>query len=148
MITMKKRYKLIPILFVMMFGFALVSPALAAAELSPEGATLIAGIPFQFNLTGMNASKDFGASIDAGSTWEYNGTADADGDAIFSITITESGDYTLGIYDGYATVQDTVSIAVIDLVEMIMPYVILIVTLSVLFGVVGMIQGMIKFKKR
>lgn len=145
---MKRRYKMIPILFVMLFSFAFISPALAAAELSPEGPTLIAGIPFQFTCTGLNASKGFGVSIDAGTTWEANGTSDADGDAVFSVTITTSGEYTLGIYDGYAPVQDTISISVIDLVEMIMPYVILIVTLSVLFGVVGMIQGMIKFKKR
>jgi len=143
---MKRRYKLVPVLFIMLFAFGAVSPVLAAAEISPENPTLIAGMPFQFTVTGLTASTAYGVTIDAGTTWEFNGTSDASGDATFTITLSDSGDFTLGVYE-VAVLKDSVAITVIDLIEMIMPYVILIVTLSVLFGVVGMIQGMIKWKK-
>ena len=74
-------------------------------------------------------------------------TSNADGEASFSLTFTTEGSTLVEISQGAAgsgTGGTSGNFNVIDMVEMIMPYIVFAITLSVIFGVAAMLGNIVK----
>jgi len=76
-------------------------------------------------------------------------TSNAAGDLSFSLTFTAEGSTLVEVSEGATgsgTGGATGTFNIIDMVEMIMPYIVLAITLSVIFGVAAMLSGIVKRK--
>ena len=123
----------------------------ATGTMSPNSGTLATDIPQYFSCTGVTASTACHVNVTVGGA-ETNVisalTSNADGELSFSLTFTVEGSTTVEVAEGAVgsgTNTITGSYNVINLINLIMPYIILAVTLSIVFGLAGLIGGMVKF---
>ena len=122
----------------------------AAASLEPDSGTLMADIPVFFTASGLTASTAHHVNVTVGGTETVaiaSVTSNADGEASFSLTFTTEGSTLVEISQGAAgsgTGGTSGNFNVIDMVEMIMPYIVLAITLSVIFGVAAMLGNIVK----
>lgn len=134
-------------------GFLGVGSVMAAGTMSPSSGTLATDLPTYFSIQGASASTAYhvnvsvsGAAVTAAT---LTGTTDSNGAASFSLTFLVAGSTTVSFGEGAfgsGTNIVTGSFNVVNMVNMIMPYIILAVTLSIVFGVAGMIGGVVKFR--
>lgn len=128
--------------------FFVGSPVRAAASLEPDSGTLAADLPNYFSAEGLTASTKHWVNVTQGGSTSNAAiiTSNADGEITFSITFTQEGQVTVDVRTAAASAV-TGQYEVVDLIEMIMPYIIIAVTLGVLFGLIGMVMSMTKFRK-
>lgn len=133
------------------FLFALVMTSVvgfvaagSTGKISPESPTVIAGFSQSFTVSNLNASETYtitytatGGSENTIETIE----ADTDGTIQFSFTPDESG--TLKVKEASGIVVASTHVEVFDIVSFIMPFVVLIIVISVINKISVRIQDMI-----
>jgi len=135
------------------FGLLFAAPVAvqAAGTMSPSSGTIATDLPTYFTITGATASTAYHVNVTVAGS-ETNviaaGTTDSNGDASFSLTFIIEGATTVEFAEGaQGAAANTVtgSYNVVNMINLIMPYIILAVTLSIVFGVAGMIGGVTRF---
>lgn len=146
----RKALKLATISAVGALAFMVMAfPVLGAAAISPSTGTLMTDIPNYFSCTGLTASTAYSVNVTVGGSETVaiaSATSGADGDLSFSLTFTTEGSTQVEVITGGAAAV-TGNYNVINFINMIMPYIVLAITLSVLFGVVGLLSGLVRFRK-
>jgi len=139
---MKKSLKL----FLLSFAFVslimvipLQNVVAVTGTISPASATGLVDTPVNFKVTGLVASVTYDVQVNT--VVRSTHTADGNGAFLFSITQSVAGFYSIRVCN--TTTDDivaTASLTVNDLVEDMMPYIILFVTITILFGVVAKLK--------
>jgi len=136
------------------FGLMFAAPMVvqAAGAMSPSTGTLATDLPSYFTITGASATTAYHVNVTVGGSESVilTGMTDANGAASFSLTFIVEGATTVEFAEGAAgsgTNVVTGSFNIVNMVNLIMPYIILAVTLSIVFGVAGLIGGVAKFRK-
>ncbi len=124
-----------------LFTFALlfvIPLGVAAQSVNPGTTTTTFGIPVQQTLTGLAASTAHDVRCTSYSNDTVEFTTDSDGKATVSLTPPEYGQNTYVVcLDAGGSDILTFSIENMD----IMPYIIVLITISILFGVLRMFTG-------
>ena len=126
----KRGLILLPLSF--LFVLLLASPILASTvSISPT--TAMVGVPTDFTIKGLTSGTQYTIYIDG--SLVKNATADSSGYISFSYTFTESGAQSVVVKDGAgSTTVATLTVTVYDIVNMIVPYFVIIIALGVLAG--------------
>lgn len=146
-----RRITMISIVLAMVFSLGLAAPFMltqATASLSPSSGTLATDIPNYFTARGLTADTAYSINVTVGGSETVavsSITSSSTGTLSFSLTFLVEGSTNVEVITGgSAAVTGTYN--VVNLINIIMPYIILIVTLSLVFGVAGMVTKMIKVR--
>ncbi len=137
---MKKK---VAFLAVFLLALYLVSPVVAAAAVSPGSTSSIAGFPVTQSFTGLTASTSYTIHCSTnGNSSEAVFTSDSAGAATVTLTppSTEINTYTLRLTAG-SNVVLTWNVDNLNIMIYLLP----LVTLMILFGVIGAITKAVKF---
>lgn len=122
----------------------------AAASLEPSTGTLMTDIPTFFSCVGLTANTACHVNVTVGGSTTVaiaSVTSNSDGEISFSLTFTTEGSTQVEVAEGASgsgTGGATGNYNVIDMIEMIMPYIVLAITLSVVFGVAAMLGNIVR----
>lgn len=109
-------------------------------SLTPSSASGLVDTPIDFKCTGLNATGSYNVKLDL-VTISTGLIASSTGEIIFSITVSTAGFYSVTVVNTTTgNVVASATLDVNDMVEDIMPWLILFVTISVLFGVIAKIK--------
>jgi len=149
-----KRKGIFALIFVLGLMFAAPVSVMAAGTMTPSAGTLATDLPSYFSIAGATASSAYHVNVSvAGATPSaatVTGTTDSNGAASWSLTFLTEGATVVSFGEGAfgsGTNVVTGSFNVVNMINLIMPYIILAVTLSIVFGVAGLIGGVAKFGK-
>lgn len=120
-----------------------------AATLTPDSGILVIGLPTFFSADGLTASTDHKVNVTVGGTETIViavVTSNADGELSFSLTLTRAGATTVEVIEN-VTVKCTGTFDVQDIMAMTMQFVVFIMGFIVLFAVIGMVIGFVKFRR-
>lgn len=109
-------------------------------SLTPSSASGLVDTPIDFKCTGLVATVGYDVRLDT-AVRITNLIASSTGEIIFTLTVSTAGFYSVTVVN--TTTTDIVASATLDvndMVEDIMPWLILFVTISVLFGVIAKIK--------
>ncbi len=132
---MKKKYF---VLFAF-FAFLLVAPQVhAAVAASPGSTTTILGVPVQQRVTGLAADTAYYLDCETTASTESDQELVSDAAGVLVLTcypsVTGANVYNLTITNAAGAQQTTWVVTNTD----IMPYLLVLITVSILFGVIGM----------
>jgi len=119
-----------------------VFSAADSGNLIPSSATGLIDTPIPFRCTGLIATTVYSIELD-NVVQETGLIATSGGEIAFSITSNSAGTFTVEVVNstgGTAGVVASATVRVNDLVSDIMPYIILLVTITILFGVVAKLK--------
>lgn len=107
----------------------------AVVTMTPTNTTMLIDIPTTFTFKGLTASTAYDVVVDGAKYSDV--TSDANGVVIAEVTISTAGSHVVGIADDGSTIYNvSTSVTVIDIIETIMPFVVLIITISIVFGII------------
>ena len=117
----------------------------AAASISPDSGTLAADIPVFFTAEGLTASTSYWVNVTVGGSTSNAGvfTSSSEGVLSFSLTFTTEGQTLVDVRSASASVVSA-TLNIIDLIELIMPYIVIGITLSVVLGLAAMLGKIVK----
>ena len=144
--TVKKRFlnpralSLFTLALVALLGINVGLVLASTYTISPT--TAMTGVPTDFKVGGLTSGTSYNVTID-GSLEFSNLVADSDGYISFSYTFSSSGTYQIAVVDNGTTIA-TFSVTAYDLINMIMPYFIILIMLGVLVGVLGSFTDIFK----
>jgi len=132
--------------------FLPVASVMAAGSLTPSSGTLATDLPQYFSVSGATASTAYhvNVTVSGSETNVITGTTDSNGAASWSLTFIVEGATIVEFAEGAVgsgTNVVTGSYNVVNMINLIMPYIILSVTLALVFGVAGLIGGVVKFRR-
>ncbi len=121
------------------FAFLLVAPQVhAAVAASPGSTTTILGVPIQQRVTGLAANTAYYLDCETAASTESDQTLQSDAAGVLVLTcypaVTGANLYNLTITNAAGASQVTWTVTNTD----IMPYLLILVTVSILFAVIGM----------
>lgn len=129
-----KRYTKSLLMLSLLFVLPLAASAAVAA--SPGSAQTVLGIPVQERITGLTASTAYYLDCETSTSTEADQSLTSDAAGVIVLTcypaVTGSNLYNLTITNAAGASQTTWTITNLD----IMPYIVILVTVSVLFGVI------------
>lgn len=103
--TVRKKFgtrRVFGILALSLFALAFIGASTvavdAAAKITPSSGTVMVGLPQQFTVTGLNASRSYTIEVDGVAT-TTSISPSSDGTLIFSYTFTEAGNHVVKILD-------------------------------------------------
>ena len=121
--------------------FVLPMGASAAVAASPGSATTVLGIPVQQRVTGLTASTVYYLDCETSTSTEADQTLTSDAAGVLVLTcypaVTGQNVYNLTLTNAAGAQQTTWTITNQD----IMPYILVLITVTVLFGVIRMFSG-------
>ena len=145
--------KLFVIPFLALFGMSFLMPlmagsfsVMAVASLSPSSGTLMTDLPVWFSAEGLTASTAYSVNVTVGSTETVAIaaiTSNSDGELSFSLTFTTAASTTVEVITG-GSAACTGTFNVVDIIDQIMPYIVIGITLSIVFGLAAMLGGIVK----
>lgn len=109
-------------------------------SLTPSSASGLVDTPIDFKCTGLDPTAGYDVRLDT-AVRITNLIASSTGEIIFSVTVSTAGFYSVTVVN--TTTTDIVASATLDvndMIEDIMPWIILFVTITVLFGVIAKIK--------
>jgi len=107
--------------------------------LKPTSATGLVSTPIPFTCSGLIATTAY--SVELNDVVQHtNLIATTGGEIAFDITSDEAGTFTVEVVNSTSHVVASATVRVNDLVTDIMPYIILLVTITILFGVVSKLK--------
>lgn len=125
----------------------------AQATLTPDSGILIVGLPTYFAADAVTASTACHVNVTVAGT-ETNViavvTSNADGELSFSITFTRAGATTVEVGEGAVGSAANIQTGVFDvqdIMAMTMQFVVFIMQFIILFAIIGMVIGFVKFKR-
>ncbi len=126
-----------------------ISPLLCASTITPKDVNVLTGFSVNFTFKDPNyASATLGYKVldSTGAVIETGTfTTDANGEGQFSVTFNDAGEFKVQVYETVNnTVLATAYVHVLDIIGLIMPILIIIITLSVVFGIADAIIKEIK----
>ena len=135
---MKRRNILLLSAFTFALLFAIPTFASAAVAASPGSTSTVLGIPVQQRVTGLAASTAYYLDCETSTATESDQEVSSDAAGVLVVTcypsVTGANLYNLTITDAAGASQTTWTVTNTD----IMPYILVLVTVSILFAVVGM----------
>ena len=119
-----------------MFAFLFVIPlGVAAVSVTPGSTTTVFGIPVTQNFTGLTASTAYGVTDYTGTNSTVTFNSDSDGKASVTLTPSTYGQNSYALHLGASGAD----VALFSVENMdIMPYIVILITISILFGVLRM----------
>lgn len=136
------------LIFSISVGAQKVSAA-ATCNIDPSGGTVVINTPTIFTITAANASASYSVMLD--SVLQFTITSDGTGTATFSLTISTVGSHIVQIRMGTAgtgSIVATSSLLGDDPIADMMPWLLLVISLIIVFGVIGLIIDKLHFGRR
>ena len=122
-----------------MFALLFVIPlGVSAQSVSPGAATTTFGIPVTQSFTGLTASTAYGVTDYTGTNSTVTFNSDSNGNAVVTLTPSVYGQNSYALHLG-ASGKDVLTFSVENMD--IMPYIIILITISILFGILKMFTG-------
>ncbi len=133
------KQQLIPIFLLALLLSPLWSGVAAAATINPSSASALVNFPMQFTLSGLNESAQYTAYLNGVSYTTF--TATTSGEATLTVTFSAAGTYILTLkQNGTGSVVASANITVTDIMEILIPCIVLLVTISIVMGIVKNIK--------
>jgi hypothetical protein len=121
--------------------FLLPMGASAAVAASPGSATTVLGIPVQQRITGLTASTTYYLDCETSASTEADQTLTSDSAGVIVLTcypsVTGENLYNLTLTNADGAQQTTWTVTNLD----IMPYILVMVTVAIIFSIVRMFSG-------
>jgi len=132
-----------------MFGTHVMGPqsGTMAMQITPASGTLLTDIPNYFTCDGLVAATAYWVNVTvAGVTTNVvrGVAADSNGKLAWQCSFTVEGSTSVNVRTAAASVF-VATYNVVNFINMLMPYVILIITLGILFGLIGMLGSLTHF---
>lgn len=143
------------LLLMLTFGLCIApfihtNSVMAAGALSPSSGTIMTDIPVSYTARGLTAGTNYWVNITvSGAVTNVVRAIPADslGTLAFTITFTTEGSTTVDVRTISASVVSG-TFNVVNFINMLMPYIVLFITISVLLGVAGLLTGLVSTRKR
>ena len=138
--TENKRKIFLAVIFAFVICIPLSHRVNATATLTPVSASTILDGQAQFTCTGLNASDTY--AIKLGSTTVYSGQSPTTAGVLaFSVGSSVAGTYTVYVYNEvYSSNVASATLIVSDVLADMMPYIVLLVSFVIVFGVVKQLK--------
>ncbi len=133
------KQQVLPIFLLALLISPLVSGVAAAATITPSSTTALVNFPVQFTLAGLNASTQYTVYLNGVSYSTFTSTTA--GEASLTVTFSAAGTYILTLkQNGTGAVVVSANVTVTDIMEILIPCIVLLVTISILMGIVKNIK--------
>jgi len=146
---MKKSLYLLPILVVAILSS---SPLFATAVISPKDVTILPNFSVKFTVKDPSyTSTTLYYKVYDSNNIEYESgsfTTDSNGEGSFQVTFNEGGTYTVKVYNdsSYSTVIATAYVEVMDIVEILWPFLAITLTLGIVMSLFKVLnKDLLKF---
>ncbi len=117
----------------------ITSVAAATATITPTTVSTLTNFPVSFEVTGLNASKTINVYVNGILTTTF--TSSTAGSGSFSVTVTTAGMHSITLKENnYPSVIASATVNATDILEILIPCVILIVTITLVMSIVKMIR--------
>ncbi len=133
------KQQVLPIFLLALLISPLVSGVAAAATITPSSTTALVNFPVQFTLAGLNASTQYTVYLNGVSYSTFTSTTA--GEASLTVTFSAAGTYILTLkQNGTGAVVVSANVTVTDIMEILIPCIVLLVTISIVMSIVKNIK--------
>lgn len=106
-----------------------------AVSLSPTSASSLIGVTTSFTASGLDSTDTFYVTL-GGTEVLSDLEPTSAGVLTFSVSSSVAGTFIVGVYNSTDDLQGSATLVVNDLFAMIMPYIVIFVGLTILFGII------------
>ena len=130
----RKLILLIPLLSVLVMGASLNAVS-AAANITPSTASALIGVEVSFKVTGLDSGVLY--SVEVGGVEVLTDLSpNTSGTLTFSVSSATAGTFLVAVYNATPSLEASATLTVTDLFATIMPYIVILVGLTLLFGII------------
>ena len=130
---MKKTSLLVGALFLLLIF--LPTSVLAGATMTPASTSALLGFPAQFSCTGLDPLNTYSVTIDD-STKLSSLKCSTGGELKFSVSVSTAGYHLVKLLDNLSATVATSTFEGIDIMGTLIPAIVVLVSITILFGVV------------